>query len=154
MNEVRTVVTFESSAFNTSERKDYFINDCCYGDDMAHWLMKQLRSGGNQTDAEPGQEDFGWYFAFRAGDVEYQFIIGHRPADGDDPAVWIGWLERKQGLLGSLFGGRKRGIQPEAVRLLHSVLSSSPEVTSIRWHYQPEFDAGREENGNTEPTSA
>ncbi len=59
MSEIRTVVTFQSPAFNTSERKDYFINDGCYGDDLARWLIEQLRSRGVQTDAEPGQEDFG-----------------------------------------------------------------------------------------------
>lgn len=154
MSQIRTLVTFQSSAFNTTERKDYFINDCCYGDDVARWLMEQLRGRGIQTDAEPGQEDFGWYFGFRVGDTDYHFVIGHRPADGSDPAVWIGWLERKAGLLGSMFGGRKRGIQPDGARAIHSVLSSSPQVSSVRWHHQQDFDAGREDNGQTEPTAA
>ena len=147
-------VIFKSRAFNTTQRKEYFINDCCYGDDVARWLIEQLRSRGVQTDAEPGQEDFGWYFGFRVGDTDYHFVIGHRPADGGDPAVWIGWLERKTGLLGSLFGARKRRIQSDGTRTIHSVLSSSPQVTSIRWHHQQDFDAGKEDNGQTEPTAA
>ncbi len=154
MSEIRTVVTFQSPAFNTSERKDYFINDCCYGDDLARWLIERLRSRGVQTDAEPGQEDFGWYFGFRAGDTDYQFVIANRPAGGSDPAVWIAWLERKTGLLGSMFDGRRRGVQPDAVRAVHSVLSSSPQISSIRWYHKQDFDAGREENGQTEPTAA
>jgi hypothetical protein len=31
--QIRTVVTFNSSAFNTTQPKSYFINDCCFGDD-------------------------------------------------------------------------------------------------------------------------
>ena len=39
---VRTVVTFRSSAFNTTESKDYFINECCFGDDAARWIIERL----------------------------------------------------------------------------------------------------------------
>lgn len=39
---VRTVVTFESTAFNMAEPKDYFINPCCFGDDLAKWLIDEL----------------------------------------------------------------------------------------------------------------
>ena len=152
MSEIRTLVTFQSPAFNTTERRDYFINDCCYGDDVARWLMEQFRSRGFQTDAEPGQEDFGWYFGFRVGDTDYQFVIGHRPADGSDPAVWIGWVERKAGLIGSMFGARKRGIEPEAVTTIHSVLLSMPQVSDIKWHLKQDFDSGKEELGQTQPT--
>jgi len=38
---VRRNVIFQSTAFNTSQPKDYFINDCCYGDDVARWLMER-----------------------------------------------------------------------------------------------------------------
>src|SRR6266699_3216208 len=46
---VRRNVIFQSTAFNTSEPKDYFINDCCYGDDFARWIMEQLRARGIHT---------------------------------------------------------------------------------------------------------
>jgi hypothetical protein len=151
MPEIRTLVTFQSPAFNATERRDYFINDCCYGDDVARWLIEQLRARGVQTDAEPGQEDFGWYFGFRIGDTDYHFVIGHRPSDGGDPAVWIGWLERKAGLFRSMFGRHKRCIRPEGVHAIHSVLSSSPQVSNVSWHHQHDFNAGREDNGQTEP---
>lgn len=62
----KTEVYFLSSAFNCTQPKDYFINDCCFGDDVARWLIQQLRTQGVQT-AEPGQEDFGWYFTFYVG---------------------------------------------------------------------------------------
>ena len=152
-SKMRTVVTFENPAFNTTERKDYFINDCCYGDDVARSLMEQLSSHGFQTDPEPGQEDFGWYFGFRAGDADHQFIIGHRPADGTDPAVWIGWLERKAGIIGTVFGARNRGVQPAAVTAMHSAISALPQVGNIRWHRKDEFEAGKEDLGQADPVA-
>lgn len=151
MAEIRTLVTFESPAFNATERRDYFINDCCYGDDVARALMEQLHARGVSTDAEPSQEDSGWYFGYRFGETDYQFVLGHRPADGCGPAVWIGWLERKAGLVGSLLGARKRGIQPDGVTAIHSAISSLPQVSNIRWHRKEEFDALKEELGQSEP---
>src|SRR5437588_675097 len=93
----KTMVTFKSSAFNMSEPRDYFINPCCFGDDVAIWLTKQLRTKGYQASEAPGQEDFGWYFTFRASEIEHCFLIGHRPGDGKNEGEWIGWLERKRG---------------------------------------------------------
>jgi hypothetical protein len=148
---IRTVVTFESPAFNTTEQREYFINECCYGDDLAHALMEQLQSRGYQADSEPGQEDFGWYFGFRAGDMDYNFVIGHRPADVNDPPVWIGWVERKVGLIGTIFGGRNRGIQPAALSAIHAAISGLTQVQNIRWHSKEDFDAGREKLGSTTP---
>jgi hypothetical protein len=58
------------------------------------------------------------------------------------------------GSLGSVFGARKRGIQPDGAVAIHSLLSSSPQIRNIRWHHQLDFDAGREDNGQTEPTQA
>ena len=145
-------MTFEDPMFNASEPKDYFINDCCYGDDVARALMEQLRSHGIQTDTDPGQEDFGWYFGFRAGGIDHQFIIGHRPADGTSPAVWIGGLERKAGLLGTMFGARDRGIKPDAASIIHLAISSLPEVSNIHWHRKKDFDAGVEQLGKSDPT--
>jgi len=34
-NEIRTIVSFNSAAFNMTEPKRYFINPCCFGDDVA-----------------------------------------------------------------------------------------------------------------------
>ena len=78
MAEIRTVVTFQSPEFNTKEQKEYFINEGCFGDDLAHSMMDLLRACGVQTDKEAGQEDFGWYFGFRVGETDYQFVIGYR----------------------------------------------------------------------------
>lgn len=153
MAKIRTLVTFQSPVFNTTERRDYFINDCCYGDDVARTLLKLLTSHGVQADAEPGQEDYGWYFGFHAGDTEYQFVLGYRSAEGGDPGIWIGWVERKVGLVGSLLGVRKRDIQSDGVRTIHSAICALPQVNNIRWHRQEDFDGGKEELGQSDPAT-
>lgn len=147
---MRTLVTFETSAFNTSEPKEYFINPCCFGDDLAKWLITALRKAGFQTDDEPGQEDFGWYFDFNVPEGPHCVIVGFRPEDPEPNGCWIAWLERSRGLLGSLFGGRQRGIAHSAVAALHAVLQSS-DIRNIRWHEKKNFDAMREDLGTTSP---
>jgi hypothetical protein len=147
----RTLVTFQSSAFNTSEVREYFINACCFGDDAANWLMARLRAQGLQVADSPGQEDFGWYFTFHAGGTEHCFLLGYRPSDGEEAGAWMGWLEKHCGLIGSLFGGRRRGIRREAIEAIHQALATAPEIRNSRWHLQAEFDKGHEELGTLVP---
>ncbi len=154
MPSLRTVVTFQSAAFNTSERRDYFINDGCFGDDVARWLIAELGACSVATDSEPRQEDFGWFFTFRPGDTEHQFIIGYRPGSATEPGVWIGWVERKAGLLASLLGARNRSIQLHALKAIHAVLARAERVSAVRWHRRGEFDAGNEAAGAHQPDAA
>jgi hypothetical protein len=93
-SEIRTVVTFESTAFNMATPRDYFINPCCCGDDVAVWLIRELRKQGMKTDEKPGQEDFGWCLNFEAAGVGHTFVIGHRPNGETEAGTWIGWLDR------------------------------------------------------------
>src|SRR5256885_83320 len=96
---LRTEVHFKSDSFNSTQPKDYFINEGCFGDDVCRWLIQELRSRGLQTDAKPSQEDFGWYFSFRLNGNDYCFIIGYRPGAGQFEGDWFGWLEREVGLV-------------------------------------------------------
>ena len=149
--QIKTLVTFESSAFNASEAKDYFVNPECFGDDLARWLIAQLRARGVETDLEPGQEDFGWYFNLVVPEGAHCFVIGYRPGDGKEEGNWIGWLERKRGLAGSLLGLRNRGSSRAAVEAIHGVLANAIEIRNVRWHVKKDFDQGREELGSERP---
>lgn len=142
---MRTVATFRSTDFNTSEPKPYFINRGCFGDDLARWLIARLRAAGVVTEDQPRQEDFGWYFDFTVPEGPHTCVVALREPD------WVLWTERQRGLLGSLLGARSRGISPSAVGLLHGVLSTAREVTHLRWHDRQAFDAGREETADSKP---
>jgi len=144
----RTVATFKSSAFNTSEHREYFINPGCFGDDVARWFAQQLRSKGHQAADEPGQEDFGWYLIFKVANVSHCLVVGYRP----DDAAWIGWLERDRGLVGSLLRRRSRDIQPAAVVAIHEILSGSPQIRDVKWHFAHDFDHGREDLAKPDPS--
>jgi hypothetical protein len=146
---MRTIVTFESDAFNSAEPREYFINDCCFGDDVARALIDQLRSRGAVTEPEPGQEDFGWYLTFEAG-ASHQLVIGYRP-DADEAGTWICWLERNAGLIGSLLGRRRR-VLPEAATVINEVLAAIPSIRNVRWHTKKAFDRGDESESALSPT--
>ncbi len=145
---MRTLVTFQSSAFNTTETREHYINPGCFGDDLCEWMVARLKENGVEAQ-EPGQEDFGWYFYFTISDGEHCFITGYRPEDDEDAGTWIGWLEKSKGLLSSLFGGRSKGISPAAAAAIHSVLSASPDIRNVRWHEKADFDRGLEEGSPT-----
>ena len=147
---MKTLATFESAAFNTQEEKDHFINPGTFGDDLAKWLIGRLRQAGLRTDDEPGQEDFGWYLDFRVPEGEHCVVLGFRPEDPAPDGCWIAWLERSRGLIGSLFGGRQRGIAASAVAAVHQALQD-PEIRNVRWHQKGDFDALREDLGTPEP---
>lgn len=147
----KTVVTFKSAAFNMSEPKEYFINPCCFGDDLARWLAGQLRDKGHQADEDPGQEDFGWYFDFSVSGIKHCFVLGYRPGDATEEGAWISFLERRRGIVAFLLGAHKRGIQPAAVWAIHEILAGSPQIWDVRWHFRFDFDRGHEEIGTSEP---
>lgn len=148
---MRTVVTFESHSFNTSEDKDYFINPSCFGDDFCNWLMQRLQDAGVKTDGEPGQEDFGWYFDFTLSEGKHCCVVGYRPGDGTHPGLWIAWLERRCSLVSSVFGGRHRRITSSAVAAIHRALSGAPEIHDIQWHVKRDFDRNNEDLGSPTP---
>jgi hypothetical protein len=137
---IKALVTFESAAFNLNEPKDYFINPCCFGDDVANWLIDELRKQGVTTDDKPGQEDFGWYLNFDASGMPHTFVIGHQPSGETEAGRWIGWVERRRGFFRSLLGARDRGIQPAAVEAIDKVLSNSPRIRAVRWQYREDLD--------------
>jgi hypothetical protein len=158
---MRTMVTFESRGFNVSEPRDYFINRCCYGDDVAKWLIARLRARGIAADSEPGQEDFGWYLLFDVPEGRHCCVVGYRPADGADPGVWLAIIERHRGFIGSVLGRRNRGIAASATAAIHAALTAAAaeadagaganEIRNVRWHLKDDFDHGREELGSPEP---
>ena len=131
---MKTQFEFHSTKFNCSEPKEYFTNPGSYGDDFCRFLIARLNEQGVPTDAEPDQEDFGWFFNFRVGDIEHCLVTSFQP---NDPAIgdcWLGWIERRAGFFASLIGGRQRDITPEAIQAIDLALRSSPDIHELSWH--------------------
>jgi len=146
---MRTLLTFRSRAFNTTEDREHFINPGNYGEDLARWIVDRLAQRGIRAGPEIGQEDHGWYFRYWVGDRPYTLVVGYRPGDGESEGDWVGWVERDVGFIASLLGRRTKGIEGDAVRVLHDALSDAPEVVDLRWHEPRAFRAGEEEGSPT-----
>ncbi len=68
-------ILFETARFNCSEVKAHFINDCCFGEDLAAWLKDRLKAKGMQT-KEPYQEDWGWELSVTDSARSYYVGVG------------------------------------------------------------------------------
>lgn len=150
---MRTIVTFESDAFNTTETKENYINPENYGDDVCAWLSEELMKAGVTVDGDPGQEDFGWYMSFGLNSESYCLVCANRNGDEDDPPMWIMWIEKNVGFLKSIFGQREKSISADAVSLVDKVLKASDKIRNVRWHEKKAFESGKEEEGKTDPLS-
>lgn len=134
---MRTVATFKSEKFNLTDNKEYFINEGCFGDDLGKWLISQLRAAGAEPEAEPSQEDFGWYVNYTFKAQPFCAVIGN--VEGE---FWFIVVERVTGFFGSILGSRNRNVPSGGVTLIHRILSSSPDVTDLQWHRWDAFGKG------------
>jgi hypothetical protein len=121
-------VLFATDRFNLSQPRDYFINDCCYGDDAAQWLVERLRARGLSA-TEPGQEDWGWYFDARHGDSSYFVGVGGN-AD-EEPArsnrgEWRLIVEKHRTLWQKLTGANLMREDDAFLGILKETLASEP----------------------------
>lgn len=130
---MKTVFQFRSSDFNITDSRDYFINTGCFGDDLAQWMIDKLSKRGIATSPAPSQEDFGWYFRYSIQNKEYCVVIGFQPNDVSVGDCWIGEIERHVGLVGSILGKRREGIDEVAIEIIDRVLRSSPEIRDLEW---------------------
>ena len=83
---LRTHVTFRTFWFNQTEVRPHFINDNCFGDDCAAWLVQGLREGGWTDVAEAWQEDWGWQTSTARAGHKYLISVGLME---DEPPAWL-----------------------------------------------------------------
>jgi len=123
------IVSFRSTAFNTSLPEKHFISVRAFGSDLANWLIHEL--GRRDAAVEPmiSQQDAGWIVRFTFRRVTYDFLILYR-----GPA-WLGFLERRRGIFARIFHRQPKNVEFDALRLIDEVLSSSGLISDLRWHY-------------------
>ena len=128
---MRKEATFRTSAFNTSEVRDYFINEGCFGDDLAKWMIGRLREAGVETDDEPGQEDLAGTSSSRSRPVRTAASWDTRRTS--QKACGISGWSAAAGCWDSILGRRGHGIDEAAVRALDAVLASAAEIRDLQW---------------------
>ena len=108
---------FDSTLFNDSEVRDYFINDSCFGDDLGKWLRPQLEARGH-TVVGPDQEDWGWYLDVNRASFKQCLRIGYG-------GEWLMFLDSRR-----LF--RKR-IDPQLYADIREILTTTPEISGVHF---------------------
>lgn len=122
---MRNTIRFRSPLFNISVPRDYFINPCCYGDDLAAWLAEGLRAKGYQVEG-PDQEDWGWYVEV-GGHVPQCLNVAFVEGDG----VWQVLLEPRSTLM-NIF--RKRPADdPKLANDLDDIVRGARENVVDEW---------------------
>lgn len=85
-------ITVETDRFEHREVKPHFINPCCFGEDFAAWLKRELSPLANAgfTLSAPLQEDYGWGFWASHGKDRFWVAlsyVGNGPQE--PPAQWV-----------------------------------------------------------------
>jgi hypothetical protein len=130
----RCDILFSSNRFNLSEPREYFINDCCFGDDVAGWLVEQLRRRG-WTATEPDQEDWGWYIDTGKGESAYFVGIGGTPDDGSEShsnhGEWRLMVEKHRTLWEKLTGANGLREDEEVINVLKDIVAREPGLAFV-----------------------
>ena len=148
---MRTHVTFLSDAFNRTEKKENFINPCCFGEDLARWLIQRLAGPDLVVTDEPCQEDWGWEVFVTCSGKRFFIGIGQYELDGE--LGWLCFIESRLPFYKRWLGVVDASEQQRVCVSFHSVLASSPEIRDIRWHTKENFRKGSEEDWKKEPTA-
>jgi hypothetical protein len=129
----RSDLIFSTDRFNLSEPREYFINDCCYGDDAARWLVDRLRARG-LTVTEPDQEDWGWYFDAQFDGAAYFVGVGGNSDDeisGTNRGEWRFMVEKHRTLWQKLSGANRLDEHDAFIALLKDILASEPNLQFV-----------------------
>jgi hypothetical protein len=137
---MRTHVTFRTTRFNQTEVRPYFINNNCFGDDCAAWLVTGLRERGWDDFADAWQEDWGWQTSTARAAHKYLLSVGLME---EDEPEWLIHVQEHTGFLSRLRGKGGPGALRELVLAINDVLTTSSGIGRIRWHFEDVFMRGK-----------
>lgn len=130
-------VNFQTALFENKIVGEHFINDNCFGEDVAAWIVeKVLGSNGGFEFLDLYQEDWGWAIELtRAG---HYFMFGIGIIDEAPPAVeaeWVVTISCEVGILKRLFTRQKPDVAgvDELARILDEALKNTPGISEIVW---------------------
>lgn len=136
---------FETNRFNLTEVREHFINPCCFGEDLAHWLRAKLAERGLEVD-EPGQEDWGWYIRARHRGCWYFVGVGGNADEASRVKNQGEWRivveEGKQqfsafGMVETVWAkltGKKEGCDKSLMKkLIKEIIEAEPDMRNVRY---------------------
>lgn len=89
---MRDTITVETDTFEHREVKAHFINPCCFGEDFAAWLKRELSPWADAgfTFSDPIQEDYGWGFWASHGKDPFWVALSYVGVGPQKPpAQWV-----------------------------------------------------------------
>lgn len=121
-------ILFATNRFNVSDPKPCFINECCFGDDLANWLRLKLIEKGIQVE-EPYQEDWGWEMrATHPIGSYYLGVTGFQAEPAPDPNAgeWRIMVSKRRSLWQRLSGSNKMASDEEILDVIETVFLREP----------------------------
>jgi hypothetical protein len=85
-------ITIETDMFEHREVKPHFINPCCFGEDFAAWMKRELAPlvDDGFTFSKPIQEDYGWgLWAWHGKDPFWVAMSYVGVGPQEPPAQWV-----------------------------------------------------------------
>jgi hypothetical protein len=126
-------ILFETARFNCSEVKEHFINDCCFGEDLASWLRLRLNARDAQA-GEPYQEDWGWEFAVKDSTGSYYVGVGGNsledPSDKNH-AEWRLMISKRRSLSQKITGKNRMSTNEPIVDSIRKILEAEPDFSNF-----------------------
>ena len=137
---MKSQISFTTDLFESKQVKPHFINDRCFGEDLAMWFV-EAASGGAFSFSEPFQEDWGWAVLAEANGEK--FVVGFGIMDvsiGEDQADWLITVEKFRRW--KFFSSKDSRLRGELCDLIQNVLRDKAHIREIRWtdqvgHFAP-----------------
>lgn len=126
-------LVFSTNRFNLSQPKEYFINECCYGDDLAEWLRAELLKLGIEA-TKPDQEDWGWYINLQHSANSYFIGIGGNADDesSGNQGEWRLMIDKIRSLKEKLMGKNLMVENEEIVMILKRIVENEADMKLLR----------------------
>ncbi|HUT94478.1 MAG TPA: hypothetical protein VMY37_33780 [Thermoguttaceae bacterium] len=139
---MRTHVSFERPSETLSTGKPPF------GGDIARALAKALEASGFGV-TESGELDYAFAFDCRVTNRRFYVMVG---LVDDGIRQWLISTDSTVGFIGRLFGVNDQEEHTTLVTAVHGFLQSDPEVKSIRWYSQDDWNRKPDQSWAESPT--
>lgn len=145
---MRSHFLFSSDKFDRSSEVDNPQTD--YGEDLAVYLIRELKNENVETDSEPLQEDWGWMIFFSHQGINCELGLGAYEDEGIEND-WLCFLKTyRKGIWNKLFS-KKAEIDSETLNLVDRILREDKEIKDIRWYHENDWMNGEIKKHTSRP---